>query len=339
MQRTRWALAVGAVALLAACGSSGSPNGGGAAPGSTAAATTPATTTPAVTTTAPPETTTTAAAATFPVTVSTPSGPVTIAEKPTKIVSLSPTATEMLFAIGAGPQVVAVDEQSTYPAEAPKTDLSGFTPNLEAIVKYEPDLVVVSNDLGNIVAGLNTAKVPVMVLPAATTIDDTYRQLELLGAATGNVGGAAEEVSKVKTGIEQLVAKVPERAKPLTYYHELDDTFYTATSTTFIGSIYAMAGLQNIADAADKDGSGYPQLSAEYIIQQNPDMVFLADTKCCNQSATTVAARPGWAAMSAVKDGGVIGVDDDLASRWGPRVVDFLQVVVDAVNKVPATTG
>lgn len=335
MQRTRWALAIGTAALLAACGSSG--NGGTASTGTTAPSPTTAPVTTANATTA--VATTTTAAAAFPVTVSTPGGEVTLATKPTRIVSLAPTATEMLFAIGAGPQVVAVDDQSTYPADAPRTDLSGFTPNLEAVVKYDPDLVTVTNDLGNIVAGLKTAKVPVMVLPAASTIDDTYDQLELLGQATGNVAGAAEEVSTMKAAIAELVAKVPQRPAPLTYYHELDDTFYSATSKTFIGSIYAMAGLENVADPADKDGTGYPQLSAEFIIQQDPDLIFLADTKCCNQSPATVASRPGWSELSAVKNGGVIAVDDDIASRWGPRVVDFLRTVVDAVDQVPAASG
>jgi iron complex transport system substrate-binding protein len=281
--------------------------------------------------------------------VTTANGVVDIPAQPKRIVSLSPTATEMLYAIGAGPQVVAVDDQSSYPPEAPRTALSGFQPNLEAILKYQPDLVVVS-DPGDVVTGLQATKVPVMVLSAAKTLDDTYAQMEQLGAATGNVGGAAEQVTKVKSGIADLVAQVPQRATPLTYYHELDDTYYTATSKTFIGTIYELAGLKNIADAADKDGSGYPQLSAEYILQQNPDLVFLADTKCCKQSLETVAARPGWKSLTAVKDGNVIPVDDDIASRWGPRVVDFLKLVVDATAKVstggatsttavPATTG
>jgi cobalamin transport system substrate-binding protein len=322
MSRKRLAaLGLGALALLAACGSDSKGTG--------SATTAAATTAPAATT---------GAAATFPVTVDTPDGAVTIPAKPTKIVSLSPTATEMLFAVGAGPQVVAVDDQSSYPADAPKTDLSGFTPNLEAVLRYDPDLVVVQAP-GDIVTGLQAAKVPVMVQQAAKTLDDTYAQLEQLGAATGNVGGAAEQVGKVKTGIADLVKRVQPRATPLTYYHELDDTFYTATSKTFIGSIYALAGLENIADAADKDGSGYPQLSAEYIIQQDPDLIFLADTKCCSQSQATVAARPGWNALTAVKHDNVIGVDDDVASRWGPRVVDFLETVVDATAHVPAPTG
>jgi len=326
------ALGIGAVALLAACGSS---SASGSAPETTGPATTAAVTTAAASTTTEAPTTT---AATFPVQVSTANAVVDIPTKPKRIVSLSPTATEMLFAIGAGPQVVAVDDQSSYPADAPRTSLSGFQPNLEAILNYQPDLVVVS-DPGEVVAGLQATKVPVMVLQAAKTLDDTYDQLEQLGAATGNVGGAAEQVAKVKSGIADLVAQVPQRATPLTYYHELDDTYYTATSKTFIGTIYALAGLKNIADAADKDGSGYPQLSAEYILQQDADLVFLADTTCCKQSLATVAARPGWKSLTAVKDGNVIPVDDDIASRWGPRVVDFLKLVVDATAKVDASSA
>ena len=126
---------------------------------------------------------------------------------------------------------------------------------------------------------------------------------------------------------------------PLTYYHELDPTYFSATSKTFIGQVYSLLGLKNIADPADADGSGYPQLSAEAIIAANPDMVFLADTKCCQQTAQTVAARPGWNVITAVKDGGVVPLDDDIASRWGPRIVDYLRSVAAAVNQVGQKVG
>jgi iron complex transport system substrate-binding protein len=207
---------------------------------------------------------------------------------------------------------------------------------VEAIVGYDPDLVVVYGDADDMLAGLKAAGVATLVQPAATTLDDTYTQIEQLGAATGHVGDAAELVGGMQSDIDALVAKVAQPVTPLTYYHELDDQYYTATSKTFIGYVYALAGLENIGDAADKDGSGYPQLSAEYILQQDPDLVFLADTKCCGQDAATVAARPGWSQLAAVKNGGVIPLDDDIASRWGPRVVDLLEVVVDATAKVPA---
>jgi iron complex transport system substrate-binding protein len=118
-------------------------------------------------------------------------------------------------------------------------------------------------------------------------------------------------------------------------YHELDNTFYSVTSNTFIGQVYAQFGMVNIADEA-QPGNDYPQLNAEYVVQQNPDLVFLADTKCCGESPETAAARPGWAAVAAVQNGSVIGLDDDIASRWGPRLVDFITAVSDAVAKVPA---
>src|SRR5690606_35913136 len=150
-----------------------------------------------------------------------------------------------------------------------------------------------------------------------------YEQLLALGTLTGHTAEAETVVAEMQSDIADLVERVPDRAEPLTYYHELDDTLYTATSATFIGEVYALAGLENIADEAD-DGSGYPQLSAEFIIGSDPDLIFLADTECCGQTPATVADRPGWADLQAVQDDGVITLDDDIVSRWGPRVVDFL---------------
>ena len=249
------------------------------------------------------------------------------AQPQARIVSLVPALTEMLFAIGAGKQVVAVDDQSNYPVAAPHTKLSGFQPNLEAIIGYKPDLVVVSNDPKELVSGLNKLNVVVLLLPAAASLDDSYSQIEVLGAATGHVADSAIVVSRMHADIAKLTAKVAKRATPLTFFHELDDTLYSVTSKTFIGQIYTLAGLRNIADAADKDSGGYPQLTAEYVIAQNPDLIFLADTKCCKQSAATLAARPGWSDIDAVKKNKVIALDDDVASRWGPRVVDLARTI------------
>jgi iron complex transport system substrate-binding protein len=273
-------------------------------------------------------------AASFPVTV----GGVTLAKQPTHIVSLSPTGTEMLFAIDAGSQVTAVDDQSNYPAGAPKTDLSGYKPNAEAIAAKSPDLVVLSDDTNKIKDQLTALKIPVYVAPAATTLDDSYRQLADLGTLTGHPTEAAAQVQHMKDDIAKIAAGAKPRAKPLSYYYELSPDFYSATSKTFIGSVIAQAKLTNIADPADADGKagGYPQLSAESIVAANPDLVFLADTKCCKATPDTVKARPGWGTVTAVAKGQVVNLDDDVASRWGPRVVDLLKQVVDAANKVPA---
>lgn len=268
----------------------------------------------------------------FPVSVTSGSVETTVEARPEAIVSLSPTATEMLFALGAGDQVVAVDELSNFPADAPVTDLSGFEPNVEAIAEYEPDLVVLSDDRNDVISALQAVDVPALVLPAAAVLDDTYAQIETLGTVTGNVDGADDLVGQMQSDIEDLVAQVPERDEPPTYYHELDDTLYSITSSTFIGEIYSLAGLENVADAADPEGEsfGYPQLSAEFLIDADPDLIFLADTKCCGQSIETVSQRPGFDQLTAVQQGNVIELDDDIASRWGPRVVDFLAAVVDA---------
>lgn len=267
----------------------------------------------------------------FPVTIEAAGSPVVIERRPERIVSLSPTSTEMLFAIGAGAQVVAVDDNSNYPPEAPTTELSGFEPNVEAIAGYEPDLVVV-DDPGDLGEALEAVGIPLLAQPAASTLDDAYAEIEQLGAATGNAAGATRVIADMRSEIESLVASVSVFEVAPTYYHELDATFFTATSETFIGHVYGLAGLRNIADGAKGSASGYPQLSAEYIVDADPDLIFLADTKCCDESAATVADRPGWGGITAVRTGAVIALDDDVASRWGPRVVDFLRIVVDAVS-------
>jgi len=259
----------------------------------------------------------------------------------TKIVSLSSTATEMLYAIGAGDQVVAVDQFSDFPAEALRKphDLDGNQPSAEAIAKLEPDLVVLSYDANGIVAQLTSLNIPTWIGDAAATFDDVYAQIEQLGAATGHVADAAGVVAKMQADIAAAVAAVPAGTKGLTYYHELDDTYYSVTSHTFLGAVYSLFGLTNIADAGPA-GNDYPQLSSEFIVQQDPALIFLADTKCCGQSAQTVAARPGWGAITAVKDGaGVVAMNDDIASRWGPRIVDYIKAVSAALTKVPALAG
>jgi cobalamin transport system substrate-binding protein len=287
------------------------------------------------TTFAPTSATTTTVATGFPVTLETPTGPVTIPSPPEAVISLSATATEMLFAIGAGDQVVAVDEFSDYPADAPTTDLSGFTPNVEAIASYAPDLVVVSFDPEGLVASLNSLDIPVIQHDAAVTLDDTYQQIEQLGEATGHDAEARALVADIKAEISDLVATLPSSGEGMTYYHELDDTLFSVTSATFIGQLYSLLGLTSIADGSDPDGFGYPQLSAEAIIDADPDFIFLADTVCCGQSPATVAARPGWETLKAVVDGHVIELDDAVASRWGPRVIELLQVVAGAVAGAP----
>ena len=271
----------------------------------------------------------------FPVTITGTDGTsVTITKQPHRIVSLSPTATEMLYAINAGTQVVAVDDQSNYPASAPMTKLSGFQPNIEAIASYTPDLVVASDDTAGLVHGLGALSIPVLIETAAKNLDESYKQVQQLGAATGRVAEATSLEKKMRTDLAAIVASIPKGTRQLKVYHELDDTYYSATSATFIGQVYALLGLKNIADGAKASAGDYPQLSAEYIVSSSPDVIVLADTKCCHQNLSTVSARPGWSSIAAVKSGQVIGVDDDIASRWGPRVVDFLRALAPHVKQL-----
>ncbi len=298
-------MAVLVVLVLAACGSNGAPQ---ASPTQAAA---------------PP-------AEPFPVTVESAGAPVTIATRPERIVSLSPTATESLFAIHAGDQVVAVDDQSNYPAEAPHSKLSGYQPNVEAIAGYRPDLVVAAFDPSGLVKGLRKLGIPVLLQPAATNLGEAYAEIEALGLATGHEPGAKAVVKRMRARIAELVASAS-AGKSIVVYHELGPDYFSATSKTFIGSIYKLLGAENIADGAGGKAPDYPQLSAEYILSANPDVIVLSDTKCCGQSPETVAGRPGWSKIAAVRNGHVIPVDDDIASRWGPRTVDFVEIVARAI--------
>jgi iron complex transport system substrate-binding protein len=266
----------------------------------------------------------------FPVTVQTANGPVTLQQRPMRIVSLSPTATEDLFAIGAGPQVVAVDDQSNYPKSAPKTTLSGYTPNAEAIATYRPDLVVASD--ATAAPALAKLGIPVLVEPAAVRIGDVYAEIQQLGAATGHPAKAAAVNRGIQQQLTKVIRSVPKSNRHLTVFHELGPDLYSATSSTFIGRVYKLFGFRNIADAADKTGSGYPQLSGEYVLTQNPQLIVLSDTLCCQQSAKTIAQRPGWSGISAVRNRRVVPVSDDVASRWGPRIVDFARAVAAAAR-------
>lgn len=251
---------------------------------------------------------------------------------PQRIVSLSPTVTEDLFAIGAGKQVVAVDQDSNFPKRAPHTSLSGLQPNVEAIANYHPDLVVISYG-GPFIQQLESLGIRVVDEPAAKTIIGAYQEIKQLGRITGHAERAKALVASMARKLRAIVHSVPTSRRHLRVYHELDPTYYSATSATFIGRIYKLFGFRNIADAADKAHTGYPQLSAEYILKADPQIVVLADSVCCGMNAAKVAARPGWKTIAAVKDHRVVAVDDDIASRWGPRIVDFARAIAAVARK------
>lgn len=260
------------------------------------------------------------------------------ADEGLRIVSLSPTHTEMLFAMDAGGQVVAVDDQSDYPEEALTlpNNLSGFEPNVEAIASFEPDLVITGGDFTGLGEQLGSLGIDTWDGPAAVTIDDTYQQILELGDLTGETENADALVAGMRSDVEALVASAPVLDEPLAIYHELDPSLYSVTSSTFIGQVYGMVGLRNVADELETDAGPYPQLNAEFLVSANPDLVFLADTECCGESVESVSKRPGWDAITAVQNGDVYAMNEDLASRWGPRSVEYLADVVDALHQVAA---
>lgn len=263
----------------------------------------------------------------FPITV----GDLTLDEQPTRIVSLAPAVTEILFAIDAGDQVVAVDEFSTYPPEAPTTDLSGFTPNIEAIASYDPDLVLISYDPDGLSEGLDAIGVPsYLVADDEQSIGGIYEQITDLGLLTGQIDQATGLVEQMSEDIAELVAQVPPRDEPLTYYFEIDSERFTYTSHSWVGELLSMAQLENIAD----DDAAVIQLAVESIVDADPDLILLANT-AYGESAETVLARDGWGDIEAVQSEQIVELDSDIASRWGPRIVDLLETVVDAVAQVP----
>lgn len=271
----------------------------------------------------------------FPVTLDTPVGEVWIEEKPDRIVSLSPSATEILFAIGAGDQVVAVDEWSNYPPEAPTTDLSGYEPNIEAILGYEPDLVVIADDTGDLAASLESADVPVLLNPAPTTIEQGWDGMAALGLATGSVEETAQTIADLRREVDEAFAQASQvRGEGIRVYHELDDTGFAASSASFIGDIYAQMGAVNIADPADSARSGYPQLTEEAVIAADPQLIVITDQ--VGYTAEDVAARPGWEQVSAVQDGNIVTVDTAIASRWGPRLPQLITTLAEAMTQAAA---
>ncbi len=252
---------------------------------------------------------------------------------PNRIVSLSPSATEILYGIGAGSQVIAVDDNSDFPTNAPFTKLSSFTPNVEAIAAYHPDLVILQSSATNataIQANLQKLQIKVFLEVTPANISDAYVEFLALGKATGHPSRARALVTTMKSQIGEILAKYRKK-NSTSIYHELDNTLYSADSSTFIGQIYSDFNFTNIADAAN--GGGFPQLSAESVIKANPKIIFLDDGPY-GESTLTVSNRPGWSAISAVKSKHVIVLPLDIPDRWGPRLVDFYRFIAQTTAKI-----
>ena len=249
---------------------------------------------------------------------------------PKRIISLSPSITEILFEIGSGNQVIAVDNLSNYPNEAPITDISAYDPNVEAISLLNPDLVILSYNIKNLKAALKKIGIETIYLPAPLNFEDILDQIDYLGLQTGNEDKAKKLISKMKNRMKTL-QKLRENETATKIYHEIDPNYYSPSKFSFIGDIYQKLNYKNVADKADIRNLGYPKLSPELIISENPDLIVLPGKD--NKYVEKVKLRPGWGYIEAVKKNNFLLTNNDIASRWGPRILNFASILVEYSKK------
>lgn len=273
----------------------------------------------------------------YPLTVKFGGYVTTIPKKPTKIISLSPSATEIFFAIGAGSQILAVDSLSNFPANAPISQISAFEPNIEAVIAKKPDLVLLSVESmksSQTRDALMKFGIPVLMEKAPITLQDVYAENTMLARVTDRQAAGLKLNASMAKSIKNIVSKAKNSTK-LRIFHELDDTYYSVTSNTFIGKVYKEFGAINIADAASgADSSGYPQLSAEYLVKSDPQVIFLADSQY-GVTADSVSKRSGWSQINAVKNNKIVELPADIPSRWGPRLVNFYRLIGNSLANTP----
>ena len=249
---------------------------------------------------------------------------------PKRIISLSPSITEILFEIGSGNQVIAVDNLSNYPNEAPITDISAYDPNVEAISLLNPDLVILSYNIKNLKVALKKIGIETIYLPAPLNFEDILDQIDYLGLQTGNEDKAKKLISKMKNRMKTL-QKLRENETATKIYHEIDPNYYSPSKFSFIGDIYQKLNYKNVADKADISNLGYPKLSPELIISENPDLIVLPGKD--NKYVEKVKLRPGWGYIEAVKKNNFLLTNNDIASRWGPRILNFASILVEYSKK------
>jgi iron complex transport system substrate-binding protein len=259
----------------------------------------------------------------FPVTVHRSDGrELTIPKAPQRIASLSPAATEVLYAVGAGPQIVATDLQSDYPAEAENTTkLDAFQPDPESIAGVEADLIIIANNQDGIVEVLDRLGEKVLFLEVPDTIDGVMAQVWLLARVSGHAEEGGRLAQEMKDRMRAVTDKLADVEEGPRVYHELDNTFFTVAPNSFVGDFYNLLKAHNIAEGAP---TAYLQLSQEEILDRDPEVIVLADADA-GESSQTVKARPGWGVISAVKNDRIYVIDPDIVSRPGPRVADGLE--------------
>lgn len=265
----------------------------------------------------------------FPLSIEQSDGQqLTLEQPPQRIVSLSAHATEILCAIGAGDQLAAVERYANCPlGSKEKPELDAYKPNLEAIAGYRPDLVYVFSDTDGIVEALRRAAIPVLYLELPSSLEGVLEQIELFGRLSGHENEAQELVQSMRERMDAVREKVADVGQGPRIFHELDPTYFTVAPHSFVGDFYNLLKAKNIAEGAIDE---YPQLSAEVIIQRDPEVIILADEPA-GVTVASVRERPGWDTITAVKNNRICVIDTDIVSRPGPRIVDGLEALAECL--------
>ncbi len=246
-------------------------------------------------------------------------------EAPTRIVSFSPAATEILFAIGAGDRVIAADEFSDFPAETadlPKVSYS--EPDPENVLSFDPDLVIVATRQQESVEQLRGLGLVVFLNRAADSVDGVLENITLLGEVTGQSDEAEALVTSMQERIDAVESAIADVEAGPSVFYELSDSLFTVAPDTFIGSYLTLLKASNVAEGAE---SQFPQLTAEAVIEANPEVILLADGEFDGGRPEDVAARPGWDVIDAVASDRLYPVDPDIGNRPGPRIVEAIEEV------------
>ncbi len=272
----------------------------------------------------------------FPLTLTDDLGrEVTLSALPQRVVSLAPSNTEILFAVGAGDQVVGVTQYCNYPPEAQdREQIGGFsakTISVEKIIALEPDLVLAVGEIHQpVIEALEQLDVPVYSLDPKS-LDDVYTRIELVGRMTGHEEEAAQVVEDMKSSVAAVteqVATIPQEDRLTVYWEVFDEPRMTAGPSTFTGQLIELAGGVNIfADVTEE----YPQISDEVVIGRNPEVIMGADTMGEKLTIDKVAQRPGWDQIDSVQNGRIYLFDGDMVSRSGPRLAQVLEVMAEAL--------
>jgi iron complex transport system substrate-binding protein len=279
----------------------------------------------------------TVAAAVFPVTLTDDAGrQVTVRQPPARIVSLAPSNTEVLFALGLGDRVAAVTTFCDYPEAAKgKPKVGGLRPNLEAIVALQPDLVLgIRGTPPDVIAALEGQQIPVAILtpPDFPAVLGSLRAVGRLTGASAAAEGVAAEMQRRWSAVEARTRTARARPRVLFEVDATDPAAVTAAGPgTFIDAMIVAGGGQNVL-ATLTPGQQYPRISAEAVLQADPDLILLGNA-AFGQTRETVALRPGWSALRAVQQGAVAELGDpNLVSRPGPRLVEGLEEVARAIH-------